>query len=343
MKIGQFDTDQRVLVIAEIGVNHDGSVERAVELVGHAERAGADAVKLQIFRADTLVHRSARFAEYQKSRVAAADPAEMLRQYELSDAALAAIAQAAAAAGLLLISTPFSPDDVPRAAAVSAAIKIASPDLINRLLVAHVAATHRPMIVSTGASTSDEIGRTVGWLNARGAAFALLHCVSNYPVSDADANLYWIGELKRHGVTVGYSDHGTDVLAGALAVAAGARIVEKHLTYDTTAAGPDHSASFDVETFKRYVEAVRRAETVCGSPGRRVLACEQDVRSVSRQSLVVRRDLPAGHCLADDDLTTQRPGTGISAERYGDVVGRPLRRAVRGGDMLTPEDVNDAK
>jgi sialic acid synthase SpsE len=331
-----------VFVIAEIGVNHDGSVDRALELLDHAKACGADAVKLQIFRADTLVHRSATFAEYQKERVDAADPATMLRQYELNDVAIDTIRRAADAAGLALISTPFSPSDVTRAAAVSAAIKIASPDLVNRLLLRRVIETGRTMIVSTGAATVDEIDRAVGWLKLQGASFALLHCISSYPVSQEKANLSWIADLATHGVPIGYSDHPTDVLAGAVAVACVARIIEKHLTYDTSAAGPDHSASFDPATFAKYIRRIRQAERMIGLPGRKVLDCEVDVRTVSRQSLVLVRTLPVGHVLRQDDLTTQRPGTGISAERLEQVVGRKTVRTVHAGAMLQPQDLGDA-
>ena len=338
MKIGRHDIGPglRAFVIAEIGVNHDGSVERAIELVRHATAAGADAVKLQVFTADRLVHASAGFAEYQKDRTAATSPSEMLRQYELDDAALRAIADAAAAEGLELIATPFSPEDVPRVAAVAAAAKIASPDLVNRPLLVRVVETKLPMIVSTGAATADEIASAVAGL----PPVVLLHCVSNYPVDPNDTNLRWIGELSKFGLPVGYSDHATDMDAGALAVVCGACVIEKHLTYDTTAAGPDHSASLDPTGFAGYVARIRKAEVLLGRGGpRRVLDCERDVRRVSRQSLVASRDLPAGHAIAAGDLTTQRPGTGMSAERYGDVLGRTLRRGVRRGDMLTAEDI----
>lgn len=330
---------QPVFVIAEIGVNHDGSVDRAIDLVRQAKAAGADAVKLQVFRADALVHKSAEFAEYQKDRVEAADPAEMLRQYELSDEALAAIAAEASRVGIELICTPFSRDDVPRAAAVSSAIKIASPDLVNRLLLSDAGATGLPLILSTGASTADEIESTANWMAQRQSNFALLHCVSNYPVAEEDAQLIWISELRRFGVPVGYSDHAADAVAGALAVACGATIVEKHITYDTTASGPDHSASLDPVAFADYVRQIRQAARMLGSPGRRVLPCEQDVRRVSRQSLVLRADRPPGHTITTDDLTTQRPGTGVSAELFETTIGRRLSRAVRGGEMLAMKDL----
>lgn len=341
MKIGGRDigAGEPVFVIAEIGVNHDGSVPRAVELVAHAKAAGADAVKLQVFRADTLVHRSAEFAEYQKTRVDAADPAEMLRQYELDDAGMTTVAGAAKDAGLQLICTPFSPTDVARAADVSTAIKIASPDLVNRLLLSRVIAAGRPMILSTGAATIVEIKSAVAWLASKAAVFSLLHCVSHYPVGNADANLSWIAGLQKFGVPVGYSDHVADPAAGALAVAAGACMVEKHLTYDTHAAGPDHSASLDPAGFADYVRRIRQAEAMLGRGSRRVLSCEADVRRVSRQSLVAARDIAANARISADDLTTQRPGTGLSAEAFEDVIGMQATRHLRAGEMFKAEDV----
>ncbi len=180
------------------------------------------------------------------------------------------------------------------------------------------------------------MARTCGWLRRGGVPFALLHCVSSYPVSDADAHLCWIGELAgRFGVPVGYSDHTTDCLAGALAVAAGATVVEKHLTYDRAAAGPDHSASADPGQFARYVKLIRRAEGLRGAPGKRVLAGEQDVRRVSRQSLVAARDLRPGQVIADGDLTVQRPGTGIPAADVARAVGRRTAGVIKRGTLLS--------
>jgi sialic acid synthase SpsE len=325
------------LVIAEIGVNHDGSVERALELIEHAHRAGADAVKLQIFRARTLMHASGAFAGYQVERCAESSPADMLRRYELAPAAVETVVRAIRERGMLPIATPFSPDDVELVARLDLpAVKIASPDLVNRPLLQRVAALRRPMLISTGASTVGEIETTVGWLREWGVPFALLHCVSSYPTPEGEANLCWITELgAKFGVPVGHSDHTTDPLAGPLAVAAGAAVIEKHLTYDRGAQGPDHEASSDPGQFKGYVELIRRAERMRGTPGRRVLESERDVRRVSRQSLVLRRDLREGERVREEDLTVQRPGTGIPAAEVTRVVGRKITRAVAAGTLVS--------
>ncbi len=326
-------------VIAEIGVNHDGSLARALELVEIAAECGADAVKLQIFRASELLHESAQFAEYQKDRVAADNPVEMLRRYELRTDQIRRIAVQARERGLIPLATPFSPGDVEVIESLDLpAIKIASPDVVNRPLLARAAQFRRPLLISTGAATLDEVKRTSRWLAEWNADYSLLHCVSSYPTPSAEANLCWITELANHfDVPIGYSDHTPEVDCGAYAVSAGACIIERHLTYDRGAAGPDHSASSDPAQFAEYVRLIRRAQTLRGQSGKRVLEIEQDVRRVSRQSLVALRDLNSGEILSEDDLTVRRPGTGIAAADIEHVVGRRVLCPLPRGSMLTWE------
>jgi N,N'-diacetyllegionaminate synthase len=330
-------------VIAEIGVNHDGSVRRALELVELAAAGGADAVKLQLFTADRLMHGSSAFAGYQRDRVNDSDPAAMLRRYELSPADAAIVVAHIRRHKMVPVATPFSPADVPGIKSLDLpAVKIASPDLVNRPLLEAVRSVGRPMLISTGASTMDEVATTVDWLADHEPGVALLHCVSSYPTPIGDANLCWIQELGRFGLPVGYSDHTTDELAGAAAVTLGACLVEKHLTYDRTASGPDHSASADAQQFAAYVKLIRRAESLRGRAGKRVLEIEQDVRRVSRQSLVAARDLAAGQTVSAGDVTVQRPGTGIPAADVSLAVGRRTVGAVRRGTLLQWEMLADA-
>jgi len=333
-----------VLIVAEIGVNHDGSEKRAIELVTAAKKAGADAVKLQLFKATRLMHPSSAFAKYQADRVADDSPIEMLRRYELSDEAARRIVSQIRKAGLLPIVTPFSPGDLDLVRMLKpAAIKIASPDLVNPILLKAAAKLGRPMMVSTGAATIDEIAVAVGRLKAWNADFALLHCISSYPTPSDQAHLGWISKLSHQfDVPVGYSDHTTEPLAGALAVAAGAVIIEKHLTYDRSAAGPDHSASFDPSEFAQYVNAIRHAETLLGKGPRHVLKIERDVRKVSRQSLVLARSVKSGKRLKRTDLTVQRPGTGIPADQIDRVIGSAARRSIEAGVMLRWPMISEA-
>jgi N,N'-diacetyllegionaminate synthase len=327
---------QPALIIAEIGVNHDGSPARALELVDAAAGAGADAVKLQIFRADALMHPAGMFARYQRQSCAEADPRRMLQGYELPVDALAAIVGRIRSRGMIPLATPFSPPDVRTIDELDLpAIKIASPDLVNLPLLQRAGALGRPLLLSTGAADLAEVAQAVRWLAQLNASFALLHCISSYPTSAADANLSWIAELStRFGVVAGFSDHTTEVLAGALAVIAGACIIEKHLTHDRSAPGPDHAASADPQQFAEYVRAVRLAEQMKGQPGRRVLAAEEDVRRVSRQSLVLTRPVARGEAVTEDHLTTRRPGTGIPAAELPRILGRRPGRHLEAGTML---------
>jgi sialic acid synthase SpsE len=334
---------ESTFVIAEIGVNHDGSVDRALELVQVASRCGADAVKMQIFRAEALMNRTSRFAEYQQSRVDAASPIEMLRQYELSDAEFGVVVSEIRRAGMVPLATPFSPSDLPLVQLLRfPAVKIASPDLVNHMLLEGAARLAKPLIISTGAATMEEVSISAKWLRNWRVPFAFLHCVSSYPTPVEQANLCWINELASIGAPVGYSDHTTEMLTGALSVTAGACIVEKHLTYDRMAQGPDHSASADPVQFASYVSMIRTAERLRGNGVKRVLESEQDVRQVSRQSLVLSRTLEPGMPITRDALIVQRPGTGIPPAQLRVTIGKQVRQTVQAGTILQWEMLADA-
>ena len=338
IRIGQrvIAPDKPVLVVAEIGVNHDGQAGRALDLVRYAQRGGADAVKLQIFKADRLTHSSSTIAAYQKERVKDQSAQEMLKRYELAADDVKRVVDLIRASNMIPLATPFSIEDVASIEALDLpAIKIASPDIVNRPLVMAAAKTNRPLLLSTGAATIDEIDATVRWLLESKSKFALLHCVSNYPTANEDANLCWIGELaSRFDVPIGYSDHTAELTSGALATAAGAVLIEKHLTYDKSAAGPDHAASANPQDFAKYMQAIRLAETMRGKNGKQVLECEREIRRVSRQSLVAARDIVAGGEISLDDLKIQRPGTGVPAAEVLRVVGRKSRRSIAANTLL---------
>ncbi|MBL9148493.1 MAG: N-acetylneuraminate synthase family protein [Phycisphaerae bacterium] len=328
-------------VIAEIGVNHDGDVARGRELVRLASEVGADAVKFQLFDAVSLMSADAAFAAYQRD-LGAKDPRAMLAALELAPAAMAELCALARSCGVHPIVTVFNVELVDAAERMGvAAYKSASPDVIHRPLLEAMSGTGRPLIVSTGAADLDEIRRAGAWLRGRAAAW--LQCVSSYPTPDARAALGGMRDIRRavgasgHGV-VGYSDHTTSIDTGALAVAAGAEILEKHLTYDRAARGPDHAASLDPGQFAEYVRLVRRAEAMLGQ-GKVVLEIEADVRRVSRQSLVATRAIRRGESLSARDLCAKRPGTGIPPWRLRETVGRVAARDIAPDHVLREEDL----
>ena len=326
-----------VYIVAELGVNHDGSVDRALELTRAAADAGADAIKLQLFDPRLLLSGEAVLADYQKS--GEQDVFDMLSRLQLEAQQMTPIAALARELGLGFIVTCFDLEliDAVRGLDVDA-VKVASPDAVNLPLIEALHALDRPMIISTGTCELEELVPAVALCADNPPA--LLHCVSSYPAPIGTASLGAIAALRdRFDLTVGYSDHTTRIGTGMLAVAAGARIIEKHFTYDQAADGPDHAASFDPAHFGEYIQQIRDAEREVGPIEKRVLDCEREVRTVSRQSVSVTRDLPAGHCIDRTDLTVKRPGTGIPAARLNDVVGRTLTRQVKANSLLHQDDL----
>jgi N-acetylneuraminate synthase/N,N'-diacetyllegionaminate synthase len=260
-------------IIAELGVNHDGDVDRALALTRAAAEAGADAIKLQCFETDRLMSRASRLAAYQKA-AGESDPFAMLRRLELPLDAMAKVVTLAHQLGMHAILTVFSVELVAQAQALPFdAYKTASPDLIHKPLLLALAATGKPLIVSTGAASESEVSTAATWLAQAGAEprLAFLQCVSSYPTPASAAALGGIAALSRlTSCPVGYSDHTAEKHLGRWAVRCGARILEKHFTSDRAAPGPDHAASLDPEGFRTYVRAVRAGmptEVEPGAPG----------------------------------------------------------------------------
>ncbi len=325
-------------IIAELGVNHDGSRSRALELVDAASDAGADAIKLQLFDPDLLLSSASIAAEYQLS-AGIEDPHAMLRELELELSDMQLVFDLARELAMHCIVTTFSSELIEQAETLQCdAYKTASPDLINRPLIESLMTTGRPLILSTGAATLEEVREATEWLGT--TPHVLMQCVSAYPTPAQHAALAGrAAMLSVNPNALGYSDHTTATDTGALAVASGACILEKHLTYDRNASGPDHSASLDPAGFAEYVRLANRAWTMLGAPLKKVLEIEEDVRDVSRQSLVTKRELPRGHEITADDLTVKRPGTGISPAKLAQVIGAITSRSVDADVPLVNDDL----
>jgi N,N'-diacetyllegionaminate synthase len=329
-------------VIAEAGVNHNGSPDRALELVQAAAAAGVDAVKFQTFNSDAVVTADAPQAAYQRERAAAASQREMLRDLELPIDALRACRDRAAELGIAFLSTPFDLASVRVLAELGVpAFKIASGDLTNLVLLRAVAAHGLPMIVSTGMATLDEVESAVDDLRAHGdPPLVLLHCTSAYPASPSDANLAAMATLReRFGVPIGYSDHTPGLAVAVAAAALGAVVVEKHLTLDRSLAGPDHVASLEPEEMAALVAAVRAAHAALGDGQKKPRPAEEDARRAARRSLVLTRDVSAGEPLAESDLDATRPDGGISPLQLNAVIGRRAARDLAARTVLAPDDL----
>jgi N-acetylneuraminate synthase/N,N'-diacetyllegionaminate synthase len=335
MRIAGVDTSQRVLVVAEIGNNHEGSLERAREMIAAAARAGADAVKFQVITPERLV------SPDQEQRLA------QLRRFQLSHDQFQDLARTAAELGLIFLATPFDLEAVRFLEPLVPAYKIASGDNDHFPLLEAVAATGKPILLSTGLSDLETVARAKEFIedlwHRRGleGQLALLHCVSAYPTPDGEANLAAIRTLARLGCTVGYSDHTLGLEAAVLAVALGARVVEKHFTLDHHLSDfRDHRLAADPEEMAELVRRIRQAEQMLGGGDKKVQPCEEPSRGAARRGLVAARDLPAGTVLAREHLDWLRPRRGLAPGREHLVLGRRLRRALRRGQPITPAEVD---
>lgn len=337
-------------IIAEAGVNHDGSLAKALRLIDIAAEAGADAVKFQTFRTEEVTSRAAPKAAYQQRETGEGSQFEMIKRLELSDEDHAALARRAAERKIEFMSTPFAPWAVELLVGLGMKrIKIASGEIVNLPLIRTVARTGLPIILSTGMATMAEVERAVGWIRAVWAEIGkppaddeltVLHCTSDYPTPARFVNLAAMTALgDTLGVPVGYSDHSEGTLVAVAAVARGARVIEKHFTEDRGAFGPDHSASLDPAGLRALVEAIRFTEEALGSAEKAPAANELATRELVRRSAFARRPIAAGETITADALAFLRPGTGIGPERVDELIGRSAARAIPADAMLTPDDL----
>jgi N,N'-diacetyllegionaminate synthase len=330
MKIGAFDTGERVLVVAEIGNNHEGKVDLAHTLVREAAACCVDAVKLQVYRTSLFV------------RASEEERYERMTRFELAPAAIEELAADAQSLGLLFIATPLDLESAALLEPLLDAYKIASGDNNFLPLLDAVAATGKPVIVSSGLTSLEEMTRAVERLRSAGVGeLAVLHCTSSYPAPAAEANLSAIRSLaKQLGCTVGYSDHTLGDEAALAAVAAGARIVEKHFTLDKDySTFRDHALSADPAELRELVARIRRVEELLGRPDKRLQPSERETAEAARRSIVAAVDLPAGHTLALADLTWLRPADGLPPGQEAQLLGRTLRRRVSRGEPILTRDV----
>jgi N-acetylneuraminate synthase len=328
-------------IIAEAGVNHNGRLDLALELVDAAHAAGADAVKFQTFIADEVVSPVAPKAPYQRAqRGAPESQLEMVRRLALPLHAFRALAERARHLGIMFLSSPFDEPSVDLLVALDVpAMKVGSGEITNLPLLAYVAQTGRPLLLSTGMSTLAEVADAVQTVRAAGrVALVLLHCVSNYPADPADANLRAMQTLAdAFEVPVGFSDHTLGDEVALAAVGLGARVLEKHLTLDRGLEGPDHQASLDPCAFAELVGRVRTVESALGHGRKEPARSEADTARVARRSLVAARDIPTGATLTADLIAIRRPGTGLPPKMRDALVGRRVRLDVPAGALLSLE------
>lgn len=329
-------------IIAEVGVNHNGHLDLARQLIDVAADSGADAVKFQTFSAEALVTRSAAKAAYQvRNDSASTRQYDMLKALELSPGALEACKAHCKARGIRFLSTPFDEASADLLSGLGVdGFKVSSGDLTHLPFLQYLAAKGLPIILSTGMAVLAEVEDAVASISAAGAPpIALLHCVSDYPAAPEDANLLAMVTLHQaFGCPVGWSDHTLGSTVSIAAAALGARIIEKHITLDKGLPGPDHAASADPAEFASFVAALRVVEQARGDGIKRPRASELATRDVARRSIVAAFDLPAGTLLNLDHLAFKRPGTGLAPKHAGLLTGRRTCRDIAADTVLSMDD-----
>ena len=353
----------RTTVIAEAGVNHNGSLELALELVMAAAKAGADIVKFQTFNADAMVSHCAQKADYQKATTGSDETQlEMLKRYELSERDHIAIIKRCEACGIEFLSTPF---DIPSLELLEKLglkrYKLSSGDITNWPLIHRIGMTGKPLIMSTGMSTLDEVRGALGVFllgalepdripnektlndictSSTGKAYletnmTLLHCTTQYPTPLEDVNLLAMDLLQEtFGLTVGCSDHTEGILVSVCAAARGASVIEKHFTLDKNLPGPDHRASITPDEFAELVREVRMVERVLGKKEKSVTESEKSNIKIARKSLVALEDVAQGEIFSPDNLGGKRPADGISPTRYWEFLGKVANRNYMRGERI---------
>ena len=322
-------------VIAEAGINHNGDVALATELLDAAAAAGADAFKIQTHFPEHEMLRGAATAAYVGESLF-----DLLTRMALSREAHVELRDLAARKGLVFLSTPFSREAADFLETLGVpAFKTGSGELTNLPLQQHIARKHKPMIISTGMSTPEEIDRTVQTVRAEGTPFTLMHCTSTYPTPYEHVQLGCINWLQDlYGVPVGFSDHTLGGYMALAAVASGAALFEKHFTTSRSLPGPDQQGSMEPRELEDLVKGIRAIERARGAT-KKIQPGEQDVRNMAHHSIVSIRDIAAGATIGAADVWAKRPGTGIPARQLGEIVGRKAKHAIAKDRLISWDDL----
>jgi N,N'-diacetyllegionaminate synthase len=330
----------RTLIIAEAGVNHNGDLGMAKSLIDAAATAGADLVKFQTFNADRLVVRTAKKADYQSVATGSNESQyAMLSRLELTTDMHKQLMAHCAMRSIGFLSTGFDIESVDLLVSLGqSSFKIPSGEITNLPYLRHIGHFGKTIILSTGMSTLGEIEAAIDVLEQAGTSrvnMTVLHCTTEYPAPMIDVNLRAMQSIKRaFGVAVGYSDHTSGIEVALAAVAMGASVIEKHFTLNRNLPGPDHQASLEPQELKAMVTSIRNIEIAMGDGVKRLSPSEARNRSVVRKSLVASQAIQTGEIFCAQNITTKRPGTGISPMRWDEIVGQVARKNYCQSDLI---------
>lgn len=334
-----------VYIIAEAGVNHNGCLDTAKKLIAAAAAAKCDAVKFQMFTAEKLVTQSAQKAQYQIQNTGNNNSQfSMLKALEFTKDEWKILKECCDNEKIEFLSTPFDEEAADFLEQVGMCLyKLPSGEITNENLLKHIAKKNKPIILSTGMSTMEEILRAVTWIQEYGNnKISLLHCTSNYPTDYSDVNMKAMASIReRFALPVGYSDHTLGMEIPIMAVAMGAEIIEKHFTLDCNMAGPDHNASLPAQRLAELVASIRNVEAAQGDGIKEPCEKELDTRKIARKSIVYSHNLNPGHILNANDLTIKRPGTGVPPYKLLSIIGQQLTATVQEEQLFSWEDIQE--
>jgi N-acetylneuraminate synthase len=335
----------RVLIIAEAGVNHNGDFELAKQLIAAAADSGADYVKFQTFKADKLVTKTAGKADYQISNTKDNNSQyEMLKKLEMPEQWHYDLIKHANSLGIKFLSTGFDIESIDFLDKIGIPFfKIPSGEITNKPYLEHIAKKSKPIVISTGMADMDDISAAIEVLSAQNVTkdmITILHCNTEYPTPMADVNLLAMNTISRNfEVKVGYSDHTLGIEVPIAAVALGAVVIEKHFTLDRNLPGPDHLASLEPDELKQMVTAIRNIElAISGSRNKEASLSEQKNKVIARKSIFLKRSLDAGHLISEQDLEMKRPGDGITPMLLNKVIGKKIKTSLPQEHKLTFND-----
>ncbi len=327
-----------VCIIAEAGVNHNGDFELAKKMVDVAKAAGVDYIKFQTFIPEKLVSKNAEKAQYQKDATGGTETQlQMLRRLTLSNENFIQLKEYCDSIGIEFISTPFDLESIDFLNEIGCNLwKVPSGEITNLPYLIKIAKTNKPVIMSTGMCTMEEIEEAIKVLKDNGTKdIKLLHCTTEYPTPYGDVNLNAMLALKEHfRVEVGYSDHTKGIEVPIAAVAMGATVIEKHFTLDRNMEGPDHKASLEMDELKKMVDSIRNIECALGTGEKKPTESEKKNIGIARKSIVAKRTIKKGEVLTEENITTKRPGNGISPMRWFEVVGMEAIRDFAEDEMI---------
>lgn len=333
--------NERCIIIAEAGVNHNGDVRLAGKMIEEAERAGADYIKFQTFVPQGLVTATAEKSNYQKRETGEnGSQLDMLKKLALSQEEFRQLKQCCGEVGIGFLSTPFDLKSIDFLFSLGMDFwKVPSGEITNLPYLEKIAKTGKSVVLSTGMSEPEEIAAAVEILEKNGSGeITLLHCNTEYPTPFADVNLLAMRELGQvFHKRVGYSDHTIGIEVPVAATALGARVIEKHFTLDRGMDGPDHKASLEPDELKRMVRAVRNIEAAMGDGRKRRTASESRNVSVVRKSIVAAEKIKAGEIFTENNITTKRPGTGISPMEWHEILGKRAGRDYEPDELIQKE------